>query len=267
MFLSIVVPCYNELRNIERLCSKVDHYFKRDPGLKTLAEKYGDRNPELYEMEKHYELILVDGGSTDSSINMMNSMARSNKHIRVIDCKANRGKGYTVKMGFEHAKGSVVMFMDADLATDLSALTKSLSAIIRFYSMGYNHFAIIGNRYHPKSQIVSNYSLVRKMMSKGCILYVNMLFDMQIHDSQCGFKVFDRDTAQYLANYQIIDGFAFDVEYLNTITHDNNIVLKEIPVIWNNEDISTVVPIKSTVDFIIDTIRLKRNLKRKKRHR
>ena len=208
---------------------------------------------------------MVDGGSADSSVNLMKSVARSRKQVKVIDCKVNRGKGYTVKIGFEHAKGSIVMFMDADLATDLSALTKSLRSIIRLYRKGCNQFAIIGDRNHPKSKIVSNYSIIRKLMSIGCILYVNMLFNMRLHDTQCGFKIFDRDTAQYLASHQIIDGFAFDVEYLNMIWHDKSIVLKQIPVNWNNEEISTVVPVKSTIDFIIDTLRLKRTLKRKKR--
>ena len=229
--LSIVVPCYNEGIIIEDSVSKVVHYMKT--------------------LDIDYELILVDDGSTDNTSKLLSSLEEQYDTVKCFSYKKNQGKGYAVNYGFSKSCGDIVLFMDADLATDLSAIDRCLEL-----ADTNNSFAIIGSRKLKTSVILNNNNKIRKLMSKYCTIIVNKFLGLNVSDSQCGFKVFDRDTANYLVKNQKVYGWAFDVEFI-LLLRKKGIKIIELPVIWNNEDRSAVSPIKSSISYIREMIKIK----------
>lgn len=231
MKLSIVVPCYNEGKSIKKNITK-----------KVI--------PYLDENGFDYELILVDDGSKDNTKKQIESI----EGVKAISYKPNRGKGGAVKEGILNASGDYVLFMDADLSTDLSAFN-----YIKEY-MGEYDF-IIGSRHVKGSKIVIKQPLHRQFIGYMCRKLVNANFKFNYKDTQCGFKAIKTSIAKEIATRQIINGFAFDVEYLY-FAKINKLTTIEIPVIWENDRSSTVIVTSSSIRFYKDLKVIKKNKKK-----
>lgn len=229
MKLSVVIPCYNESKDIAKKTEVVLNKLK--------------------ELKIEYELILVNDGSKDSTkevISKIDGVIPSGYDI-------NRGKGGAVKKGIEDATGDYVLFMDADLSTDLSAIDTLLPLL------GQEKF-VIGSRHHKQSQIPIKQPFKRRFIGKCCRILVNNKFHFHFTDTQCGFKCIEIKFAKQMVSKQIINGFAFDVEYLY-IAKLNGINVKEIPIIWRDDRGSTVSPLKSSIKFFKDMKIIKKNKK------
>lgn len=230
MKLSIVIPCYNESKDIE---SKT----------KIVQEKIANLPIET-------ELILVNDGSKDNTGEII-------KHIKgIIPCsyEKNRGKGGAVKEGITNSTGDYILFMDADLSTDLEALDKIVPIL-------EDHDMIIGTRHHKNSILPVKQPVKRRIISWGCRKLVNFKFHSHYTDTQCGFKCIKADLAKKIIEKQTINGFAFDVEYLY-IAKVNKKEIVELPVTWRDDRGSTVSPIKSSIAFFKDIFKIKRNKKK-----
>src|SRR3990167_9539384 len=104
MKLSIVIPVFNEEKRLpERL----------KPYLSFLEERF-----------KAYELIFVDDGSNDGTLNFLNSLAKQNKNIIILRSSKNRGRGYGMRTGILNATGDYVLETDADLPVDPDFISK-----------------------------------------------------------------------------------------------------------------------------------------------
>lgn len=229
MKLSVVIPCYNESKDIAKKTEVVLNKLK--------------------ELKIEYELILVNDGSKDSTkevISRIDGVIPSGYDV-------NRGKGGAVKKGIEDATGDYVLFMDADLSTDLSAIDTLLPLL------GQEKF-VIGSRHHKQSQIPIKQPFKRRFIGKCCRILVNNKFHFHFTDTQCGFKCIETKFAKQMVSKQIINGFAFDVEYLY-IAKLNGINVKEIPIIWRDDRGSTVSPLKSSIKFFKDMKIIKKNKK------
>ena len=229
MKLSIIIPCYNEAKDL---------YEKA----KVVQEK-------LATLSVPTELILVNDGSKDKTkdvINLIPGVIRSGYDV-------NRGKGGAVKQGILDATGDYVLFMDAELSTDLSAIDYLLPLL------GEHQF-IIGSRHHKDSKIPIKQPLKRRFIGWVCRKLVNAKFHFHYSDTQCGFKCIESSFAKAMVEKQIINGFAFDVEYLY-IAKLNNVPVYEIPVIWRDDRGSTVSPLKSSIKFFKDMGKIKKNKK------
>ena len=231
--LSIVIPCYNEAVVIEKSVDKVIDFMKS--------------------IKVDYELLLINDGSTDNSKEVFDKINLKYEVVKPYSYDKNRGKGYAVNYGFKKSIGDIVLFMDADLATDLN----SINDVLEIALTRKDSYCIIGSRKMKGSLILNNNNRVRKIMSKYCTIFVNKLFKLNVSDSQCGFKCFDRKTANYLAKNQTVYGWAFDAEFI-LLMRRSNIDVIEIPVIWENEKRSSVSPIKSSIVYIREMIKIKR---------
>ncbi len=229
MKLSIVIPCYNEEKCIKENIEKTVNYLN----------KVLDKND--------YEIIAVSDGSKDDTLKVIESIPG----IKGIGYTPNRGKGGAVKYGIEQANGDYVLFMDADLSTALSAIQDVLDNM-------YKYDVISGSRHHKNSVIVKKQPFTRVFIGWCCRKLVNMKFHFHLTDTQCGFKAFRTSFAKEMVKKQIVNGFAFDVEYLY-IAFLNKQSLVEIPVVWSNDEGSTVSPIKSSIRFFKDMRIIKRN--------
>lgn len=229
MKLSVVIPCYNEAKDIK--------------------EKSQIVLTKLNSLNIDYELILVNDGSKDNTkdvINLIPGVVRSGYDI-------NRGKGGAVKQGILDATGDYILFMDADLSTDLSAINTLLPLL------GKENF-IIGSRHHKDSVIPIKQPAKRRFIGWCCRKLVNAKFHFHYSDTQCGFKCIEAEFAKKMVTKQIINGFAFDVEYLY-IAKLNNQNVCQIPVIWRDDRGSTVSPLRSSIKFFKDMKIIKKNKK------
>ena len=229
MKLSIVVPCYNESKDI----AKNSEIIKK----------------HLESIKQDYELILVNDGSKDNTKEVIESIPG----VKALSYEPNRGKGGAVKYGIENATGDYVLFMDADLSTDLQAIDK-------FLKLAPNYDMVIGSRHAKDSVIKKKQPALRVFIGWCCRKLVNMKFHFKYKDTQCGFKAMRTDIAKKIVAKQVVNNFAFDVEYLY-IASLNNLSIYEMGVIWADDRGSTVSPLKSSIKFFKDLSFIKKHKK------
>lgn len=230
MKLSIIIPCYNESQDIR---SKVLDFTV----------------PFLKENNIDYELILVNDGSKDNTKEVIASIPG----VVPAGYDVNKGKGGAVQDGIRKATGDYILFMDADLSTDLKAFNDIIPLLDKYDF-------VIGSRHIKGAVLPVKAPLKRRIMSKGCHIIVNMKFGFKYKDTQCGFKAIKTSIAKKMAEKQHIMKFAFDVEYLY-MAKLNNIPVYEMPVTWRDDRGSTVSPIKSSIKFFKDLRIIKKNKK------
>lgn len=229
MKLSIVVPCYNESKDIAKNSEIIKNY--------------------LESIKQDYELILVNDGSKDNTKEVIEAIPG----VKALSYEPNRGKGGAVKYGIENATGDYVLFMDADLSTDLEAIDK-------FVKLAPNYDMVIGSRHAKDSVIKKKQPALRVFIGWCCRKLVNMKFHFKYKDTQCGFKAMRTDIAKKIVEKQVVNNFAFDVEYLY-IAKLNNLSIYEMGVIWADDRGSTVSPLKSSIKFFKDLSFIKKHKK------
>ena len=230
MKLSIVIPCYNEAKDIANNVKKVKDYLR-------------DKNID-------HELILVNDGSKDNTKEVIESIP----DVLALSYAKNRGKGGAVKYGIENASGDYVLFMDADLSTDISAIEKVVE-------LAPDYDLVIGSRHAQGSVIKKKQPFLRVFIGRCCRLLVKMLFHTKFKDTQCGFKAMRTDVAKKIVEKQLINDFAFDVEYLY-IAKLNNLSMYELGITWSDDRGSTVSPIKSSLRFFKDIAAIRSHKKK-----
>ena len=229
MKLSIIIPCYNESQDIVKNTETVKNY--------------------LTSHNIDYELILVNDGSKDNTKEVIESIPG----VKALSYEPNRGKGAAIKYGIGNATGDYILFMDADLSTDLSAVDKVVEHAPH-YDM------IIGSRHAKDSVIKKKQPALRVFIGWCCRKLVNMKFHFKYKDTQCGFKAMRTDIAKKIVSKQVVNNFAFDVEYLY-IAKLNNLSIYEMGVIWADDRGSTVSPLKSSIKFFKDLSFIKKHKK------
>lgn len=230
--ISIVIPCYNEARIIQKSLDKVIEFMSST--------------------DLDYELILVNDGSGDNTEKVLNEYTLKHVNIKVYSYKENKGKGYAINYGLKHCKGDTIIFMDADLSTDLTAIKNALDII--YNTAG--RYLIIGSRKMKGSVILNNNNKMRKIMSKCCTVLVNKIFDLDVTDSQCGFKCFDSNTKDSILEKQSVFRWAFDVEYILIAKKIGTPVI-EMPVTWEYKRESSVRFIKSSLEYLSELLKIK----------
>jgi len=227
MKLSIIIPCYNESKDIANNVDKVKVY---------LNEKKIDN-----------ELILVNDGSKDNTKEVIETIPG----IIPLSYDVNKGKGGAVKYGIEHATGDFILFMDADLSTDITAIEEVVK-------LADSNDIIIGSRHCKNSVIKKKQPALRVFIGWCCRKLVNFKFGTQFKDTQCGFKAIRTSLAKQIVSRQIINDFAFDVEYVY-IAKLNQLPVYELGITWSDDRGSTVSPFKSSIKFFKDLSKIKKN--------
>lgn len=220
--LSVIIPCYNgRVHILDGNIDKVNEYVKM-LGIK-------------------YEIIVVNDGSTDNSLKILQEKYLNHRDIHIESYENNQGKGYAIKHGMSKASGDV-LFMDIDLATDLSAINSILE-------LKDTADIIIGDRYISGSSGGREKSFLRNSMSLVSNLCVRIFTGVNFKDTQCGFKYISHKHVQLIMSKQKINRWAFDVEWLY-IAKKHGLIVKEIPVNWHNGEDSVVKPFKASFAFL-----------------
>ena len=213
-FLSVIIPTYNEAKRLPL----------------TLV----DVNKHLLAVDYNYEIIVVDDGSKDATVDIAKRFTHLIKNLRVIENKENHGKGWVVRKGMLEAEGKWRLFMDADNATTVDQF-KNMIPFLSEYQI------IIGSRDIKGAKLVPPQPFYKRFLGNVGNLIIQILVLPGLWDTQCGFKCFSEEAAEKIFPLMKINRWAFDVEVL-ALGKKFGYKIKEIPVIWANDPNSKVKP-------------------------
>lgn len=165
MYISIVLPIYNEEKNIGPLYKE----------LKNILDK-------LY---KDYEIICVNDGSTDGSMGILKSIALKDAGFKIINFKNNFGQTSAISAGIKAAEGEIIIPMDADLQNDPSDIPKFLRKVDEGYSI------VSGWRRKRKDKLIS-----KRIPSILANWLISLITGVRIHDYGCAMKAYRKEIIQ-----------------------------------------------------------------------
>lgn len=237
-FISVVVPAYNESKNLAS-------------GSLSVIQKYLDG------ISMEYEVLVVDDGSNDKTVEIIKEQIQGNPKFRLIE-NPHAGKAVTVMTGLLEAKGELVFFTDMDLATPIEELVKLLPK----FDEGYD--VVIGARTGRKGA-----PFVRKLSALGFSILRNVILGLPFKDTQCGFKGFTKESVQIIfpsllkqwKKHKASGGAVnagFDVEML-FIAKQNGLKIIDVPVVWHYVDTERVQVLSDAIQAIQDMIRIRIN--------
>ena len=169
IYLSIVVPLYNEEESIEKL-------------LKRIIE-VGD------EFDFSYEIILVDDGSTDKTWEIIERLKISTPHLKGIKLRRNYGQTSAMVAGFEHASGEIIVTLDGDLQNDASDIPMLLEKIEEGYDI------VSGWRKERKDHFS------RVLPSKIANAIISITTGVGLHDYGCSLKAYRAECIKPIKAY------------------------------------------------------------------
>ena len=189
-----------------------------------------------------WELIVVDDGSADSTVAIVEQASASDRRIRLI--RGGRGgKGKAIQRGMLEARGAWRFMADADLAMPPDNLDRFLDAVA---SPPAPHI-VIGSREAPGSRRVGEHWL-RHLIGRVFNAHVRLFAVPRIMDTQCGFKLFSAEAAETLFPRLTISGFAFDVELL-VMARQAGFDVREVGIIWHGRADSRVAVSRGAAAF------------------
>lgn len=205
--LSVVVPVYNEEK---RLKSGFDHYYSY-----------------LKKQKYPWELIFVNDGSRDNTLDILNKTAKGKTNIRIISYDRNQGKGYAIVQGIKNAKGGIILFTDLDHSVPV----ETVETFFSYFEKGYP--VVIGSRRVKGAKIAVHQKPLREFLGRGFTAIVNFFIYWGIADATCGFKAFENKLAQKIFSKITVYDWAFDAEILY-ICKKNKIKVIQAPVTWSD---------------------------------
>ena len=229
MWLSVIIPAYNEEKRIKNTLVKIGSY---------LADKKYD-----------YEIIVVNDGSTDETANVVEGTKPKVANLSIISNTKNRGKGFAVRQGLLVAKGEYRLFLDADN----SASIKEIEKFFPYIKQGYD--IIIGSRDIKGANIILAQPRHRKFLGNIYRFMVKISTGLSgFYDTQCGFKMFDKKSINDIFPKCKINGWSFDVEIL-VLAKKLGYSVKEVPINWT-DSVGTKVKIKGSVVAVYDLLKI-----------
>ncbi len=237
--LSVVVPCYNEERNIRLgALENVAHFLKK----KSLK----------------YEVILVDDGSTDESLSLIEDFIAEHKGFTLLSCQ-HQGKAATVTNGVLNSSGKIILFSDLDQATPIN----QIDILLPWFDKKFD--VVIGSRNSERKGA----PLFRLAMARGFVILRNLILNLGISDTQCGFKAFTRIAAFDIfpklkvfhlkrtgSGSTVTAGFDVEVLYLAKL---QGYKIAEVPVEWHYQETRHVNPFKDSWESLLDLVRIRWN--------
>lgn len=214
--VEVVIPAYNEMRRLPDTLRQTISYLEAAPW--------------------RSRIVVVDNGSVDGTAEVALRIGSGRTvPVDVIGC-ARPGKGAAVRRGLLSGRAPFVGFFDADLATPLDTLERALC------HLRAGAAAVVASRHMPGSQIVQRQPFGRRLGGKAFRLATHRVVK-GVHDTQCGFKFFERSAVTRALVQCRTTGFAFDAELLARIQHDGGRIL-ELPIAWTDGAASTFRPFR-----------------------
>ncbi len=236
MKLSVIIPAFNEAANLRKGClDEVVNFLKKK--------------------DFSSEIIIVDDGSKDETIELVENYIKGKKNIRLI--KNNHGgKAIAVMTGLLQSEGKIALFTDMDQATPISEIEKLLPKFKEGFDIA------IGSRSGREGA-----PIVRKFMAWGFSVLRNIVLGLPFKDTQCGFKAFNRSSIQeifpkLLSRWKNMSqkgaavNAGFDVETL-FLAKKKGFKIAEVSVSWHHVGTERVQIIKDSIDAVLDIFRIR----------
>lgn len=190
--ISIIVPLYNEQDNLEPLLDRI---------VETLSR-----------MDRSYEVIFIDDGSSDGSFEVIQRLHDRHQGVRAVQFRKNHGKSAALAVGFQEARGEVIITMDADLQDDPEEIPNLISKLEEGYDL------VSGWKYKRHDPITK--TLPSKLFNRVTCL----ISGIRIHDINCGLKAYRREVTESIQVYGELH------RYLPVLAHWKGFRIAEIKV-------------------------------------
>lgn len=169
MLLSFVIPAFNEAPSLERLYKQI---------------------AAQVQLSGHdWEIIFIDDGSTDESMQVLTDLHNRDPHVKVIQFRRNFGKAAALMAGFSRAKGEVVFTMDADLQDDPVEIPRFLEKL-------EEGFDLVSGWKFPRLDPIS-----KTAPSRLANFAIRLGSGLKLHDFNCGYKAMRGDVAREIKLY------------------------------------------------------------------
>ncbi len=236
---SIIIPSYNEEDNLRNgVLQDVDTYLSKQ--------------------DYQVEVIIVDDGSKDQSIQLIEDFIENKKNYRLIR-NNHGGKAIAVMTGMIESRGEIALFTDMDQATPLREIEKLMPK----FEAGYD--IVFGSRKGRKGA-----PAIRKLMAWGFSVLRTILLGLPFKDTQCGFKAFNRESIdkvfkpllvrwqKHLNKKGAAVNAGFDVETL-FLAKKIGFKIAEVPVEWHYVGTERVQAIRDSLDALQDMVKIRIN--------
>lgn len=237
--LCVIMPAYNEGHKIK------ENLLKTAEILATFSSDY--------------QIIAINDGSKDQTEDGIIEASSINSHIAYVTYKNNQGKGRAIATGVHYANADYVAFLDSDLELDPSMLRYFMKALTET-----DADIAIGSKLHKKSQLA--YPMSRRILSYGYFVFLKLLFNLNLKDTQTGIKLFKGDVIKPICANLVTKGFAFDIEILATASKQGQKII-ELPITLKysrTRDERSKVSIKEVFRVFNDTLKVKKAIRLKK---
>lgn len=194
--VSFLIPAYRCSETLEHSVLSIRDYLKN-------------------QFHDEFEIIIIPNGprvEESETYKIAAELARQFPEVKVVTHKGQRGKGFSLRTGFDQSHGKYVFFTDADLPYDLSFFSAAAQLLVDGVDF------ISGNRRLPQSHFTVPVYLLNLVYRRHCIglifnRVVRMLFPIKTSDTQAGIKAMSRRMAEVAFSRQICPGFLFDIEF------------------------------------------------------
>lgn len=236
--ISIVIPSYNEERNLKKgVLDEVGNY--------------------LESLKINYEVIVVDDGSLDTSVNLIKKYIFKNNHFKLIQ-NSHGGKANAVMTGMLRATGEIILFTDMDQATPINQIEKFIPKFEADFDI------VIGSRHGRKGA-----PILRKLAAWGFSVLRGIILGLPFKDTQCGFKAFSKQAVERIipeikSEWGVVHfkggavNAGFDVELLY-LAKKYGFKIAEVDVEWRYVDTERVQMGKDALAAIYDMLRIRWN--------
>jgi len=220
--LSIIIPCFNEEDVIENTVNRIK-YWCEFKGL-------------------DYQLIIVNNQSSDNTEKIAKKLIDNDV---ILTNQYKKGKGHAVKKGLIKSKFNNVLILDADLSTDINHLNIDW--------LNNNNTIVIGSR-SLGSEVGT--PLIRRIYGKVLNYLIRLIFQIEIKDTQCGFKFLSTNKLDEIIEKLEVGGFIYDLDLILTCK-DLGFELIEIPIKYSHNKNSSVNILLDPLLVFKDLIRLR----------
>lgn len=238
IFLSVIIPAYNEEKCLPTTLLAIDKY--------------------LSEQNYPYEILVVNDGSKDNTVDIVKNFEKMINNLSCIGYEENRGKGYAIRFGMLKAEGKYRLFTDADNSTSIDQIEKLIPCL---KPKGDCDIAI-GSRAVKGHKIIIHQPFYREIIGKTGNKLIQAMAVSGIWDTQCGFKCFTSQSAEKIFPKQTIERWGFDFEAL-AIARLLNYKIKEVPIVWVDSSESKLSK-KAMFAMFWELMKVRMNLWRKK---
>jgi glycosyltransferase involved in cell wall biosynthesis len=231
IFLSLIIPAYNEANRLPQ----------------TLGQVFAFLKTQTFQSE----VIIVENGSADQTHAIAQRFVSQYPSLRVL--QSDKGKGNAVRAGMLAARGAYRFFCDADFSMPVDQITHFIPPTI------IDADVIIASR-EAGGAIRYDEPFYRHITGRIFNGFIRTLILPQLQDTQCGFKCFSADAAEHLFPKQTINGWSFDVEIL-FIAFKRGYRVKEIGIPWYFNPESKINLLRDSWNMFWDVLKIRSNAK------